>query len=144
MANINDDNTGGLVAGATDNDDVINGNGGDDIITGLRGRDELFGGSGSDVFDYREAVFSECVPGEIIDGGTDAGTSDRIRVYGIVSFIGADIRSIEEIEFRASTAFTVHRADLTASQFGSTRISNSALFDAASGDSNEISILMAA
>ena len=151
MAIINDDNSGGLVAGTTNDDDTVFGNGGDDIINGLggndtisggAGRDQMFGGSGNDTFFFDKLSFRLLLKPEIIDGGSDFGSVDRILANGLVVFTGQDIRSIEEIEFNNQTTLSSHSAEFAAIQFSSSRIALNAKFDAVIGDSSEVRISM--
>ena len=89
------------------NADIITGGAGADIITGGGGVDSLIGGLGADVFVL--AAVADFVGGETINGTSEQGTDDTIRIdaSGAYNFTGfANISNIDVLSVNADTAAT--------------------------------------
>ncbi len=130
MANIQGNSGDNLIVGTT----------GDDIIAGLGGKDELHGASGNDKLTYFETGgSSESQPGETIDGGSG---NDTIFVSGEVSFIGATIQSIENVEFSESPTHPENLAEFFGFQFAAGGLSSGLTLHGASGKSDEFRVIM--
>ena len=97
---------GDTISGGDGFDTITGSNGGDDLagdadgdlLTGGVGTDTQSGGAGFDTFAFDTGDVSA---GEVIDGGLD---DDRLLIQSTVSFAGASLLSIEEIEFAVSAS----------------------------------------
>ena len=142
-----DNITGGAGADTIDGGagvDTIAGGAGADVITGGSGADVLTGGTGADTFVI--GTVAELAAGETIDGTSEAGTIDTLRLDAAGTFdfsTFSTISNIDAIVFNANAAgfnVTVSDSQVSAADANGDGTKNDLRFSAAIAMTNGVTI----
>ena len=124
--------------------DTIAGGSGADTIAGGAGADTLIGGLGADTFVI--AAVSDLAAGEVINGTSESGTIDRLRLdaagtYDLSSF--TTITNIDEIAFNQNASgfnLTVANSQVSTADADTNGTQNDLLISAAVAMTNDVTI----